>query len=78
MNPKDIVRTGYDKIPHTYRGDVVNLSDPATVAYVQWVTELRSRGRNIARVGDRINDDPALVEALWRSPWDREPTLLAD
>ena len=27
------------------------------------VTELRSRGRNIARVGDGLNDAPALVEA---------------
>jgi 2-polyprenyl-3-methyl-5-hydroxy-6-metoxy-1,4-benzoquinol methylase len=40
MNPKDIVRTGYDKISHTYRGDVVDLSDPAIVGYVQWVNEL--------------------------------------
>jgi 2-polyprenyl-3-methyl-5-hydroxy-6-metoxy-1,4-benzoquinol methylase len=40
MNPKDIVRTGYDKISHTYRGDDIDRSDPNIVAYVQWVNEL--------------------------------------
>ena len=40
MNPKDIVRTGYDKISHTYRGDDIDRNDPDIAAYMQWVHEL--------------------------------------
>jgi SAM-dependent methyltransferase len=40
LNPKDIVRTGYDKISHTYRGDDIDRNDPDIAAYVQWVNEL--------------------------------------
>lgn len=39
MNPKDIVRTGYDKISHTYRGDDIDRNDPDIAAYVPWVNE---------------------------------------
>src|SRR5438045_2713321 len=40
MNPKDIVRIGYDKVSHTYRGDMIDRDDSAIVAYMQWVAEL--------------------------------------
>jgi SAM-dependent methyltransferase len=40
MNPKDIVRAGYDKISHAYRGDAIDRDDPGMAAYVQWVGEL--------------------------------------
>jgi heavy metal translocating P-type ATPase len=33
------------------------------VQKAKWVTELRGKGRNVAMVGDGINDAPALVEA---------------
>lgn len=37
MDPKDIVRAGYDKISYAYRGDSVDSADPA---YANWVREL--------------------------------------
>ncbi len=40
MNPKDIVRTGYDKISYTYRGDAIDRDDDGMMAYIQWVNEL--------------------------------------
>jgi SAM-dependent methyltransferase len=40
MNPKDIVRTGYDKISHAYRGDTLDQNDPVSIRYTEWVTEL--------------------------------------
>jgi SAM-dependent methyltransferase len=40
MNPKDIVRTGYDKISYAYRGDDLDQNDPAISQYTQWLTEL--------------------------------------
>ena len=39
MNPKEIVRTGYDKISHTYRGNDIDYDDPNIAAYVQWVSK---------------------------------------
>jgi cyclopropane fatty-acyl-phospholipid synthase-like methyltransferase len=40
MDPKDIVRTGYDKISHAYRGDAMDRNDPNIAVYAQWVDEL--------------------------------------
>jgi SAM-dependent methyltransferase len=40
MNPKEIVRSGYDKISHAYRGDAVDFNDPSMATYAQWVHEL--------------------------------------
>jgi SAM-dependent methyltransferase len=40
MHPKEIVRAGYDKISHTYRGDVVDHSNPDHQRYTSWVNEL--------------------------------------
>jgi 2-polyprenyl-3-methyl-5-hydroxy-6-metoxy-1,4-benzoquinol methylase len=40
MNPKQIVRSGYDKISRTYRGDTFDRDDPAMARYAQWVGEL--------------------------------------
>jgi len=40
MNPKDIVRTGYDTISHAYRGDTLDQHDPSLAKYSQWVAEL--------------------------------------
>jgi SAM-dependent methyltransferase len=40
MNPKDIVRMGYDKISHTYRGDIIDPTNPEHLRYTHWVTEL--------------------------------------
>lgn len=38
--PKDIVRTGYDKISHTYRGDSIEADNPSHQNYVAWVSSL--------------------------------------
>lgn len=40
MNPKDIVRAGYDKISQVYRGDLLDPHDPAIIQYAGWVSEL--------------------------------------
>jgi len=40
MNPKDIVRAGYDNISHVYRGDVLDQNDPTSIQYTEWITEL--------------------------------------
>src|SRR5262249_34540228 len=37
MNPKDIVRTGYDRISHTYRSDTM---DAGSAEYIPWIQEL--------------------------------------
>lgn len=42
MNPKDIVRTGYDKISYAYRGDDIDDTNPDHVRYMHWLTELLS------------------------------------
>jgi hypothetical protein len=33
MNPKEIVRAGYDKISYTYRGDTIDPSNPEHLRY---------------------------------------------
>ncbi len=40
MNPKEIVRTGYDSVSHAYRGDQLDWNDPGTIQYSQWIDEL--------------------------------------
>jgi SAM-dependent methyltransferase len=40
MNPKEMVRAGYDKISHTYRGDAIDPANPEHVRYRDWVNEL--------------------------------------
>jgi SAM-dependent methyltransferase len=40
MNPKEIVRAGYDKISYTYRGDAIDPSNPEHLRYTDWVNEL--------------------------------------
>jgi SAM-dependent methyltransferase len=40
MNPKDIVREGYDRISHAYRSDS---GDEARADYAAWLDELRQR-----------------------------------
>lgn len=40
MNPKDIVRTGYDKISYAYRGDLLDQNDPTISHYIEWLAEL--------------------------------------
>lgn len=40
MDPKDIVRAGYDKISHTYRGDAIDPANPDHLRYARWVSEL--------------------------------------
>jgi hypothetical protein len=52
MNPKDIVRTGYDKISHVYRGDALDQNDPASIQYTQWITELVAMLSSAAAVLD--------------------------
>jgi SAM-dependent methyltransferase len=42
MDPKDIVRSGYDKISHIYRGDAIDSSNPDHVRYAHWVSELQT------------------------------------
>ena len=42
MNPKDIVRSGYDKISHVYRGDAIDYTRVDHVVYSEWVTELKT------------------------------------
>jgi SAM-dependent methyltransferase len=40
MNPKDIVREGYDRISHAYRSDS---GDEARADYTAWLDEIRQR-----------------------------------
>lgn len=38
--PKDIVRTGYDKVSYAYRGDSIEADNPGHQKYVAWATSL--------------------------------------
>jgi hypothetical protein len=40
-NSKEIVRTGYDRVSETYRGDRLDLSDPEYMKYAGWIEELK-------------------------------------
>ncbi len=40
MNPKAIVRAGYDRVSQAYRGDSIDPSDPALGQYAGWLGEL--------------------------------------
>lgn len=40
MNPKEIVRSGYDNVSQAYRGDAIELSNPEHLRYIGWVNEL--------------------------------------
>jgi 2-polyprenyl-3-methyl-5-hydroxy-6-metoxy-1,4-benzoquinol methylase len=42
MDPKEIVRTGYDRISHVYRADDIDYTRADHLAYVEWITELKA------------------------------------
>ena len=67
MNPKDIVRTGYDKISHTYRGDDIDHSDPDIAAYIGWVNELIARVPAGGAVLDLGCGNGVPVASCWRA-----------
>lgn len=52
MNPKDIVRAGYDKISYAYRGDALDQNDPGFAQYAQWIAELTALAPAAAAVLD--------------------------
>jgi cyclopropane fatty-acyl-phospholipid synthase-like methyltransferase len=41
VNSKEIVRTGYDRVSGTYRGDRFDLTDPEQMKYAGWIEELK-------------------------------------
>ncbi len=42
MDPKELVKRGYDKISHVYRGDAIDYARAEHVAYVEWIEELKT------------------------------------
>jgi cyclopropane fatty-acyl-phospholipid synthase-like methyltransferase len=68
LDPKEIVKSGYNKVSSAYRGDTVDLSDPEIQKYAGWIEELRALlppGGHVLDLGcgNGIPADRLLVDA---------------